>query len=114
LPPERRPAFGWLPLARRLRLRLTWAAFATQQPVLAVDAAEHPVINRAMWSAHGRPASMLFEAVQQADETVGVLVVGWTQRVSDLRSGRPALISLLAAEAATATHGHLAGDRRCR
>jgi diguanylate cyclase (GGDEF)-like protein len=80
----------------------TWAAFATQQPVLAVDAAEHPVINRAMWIAHGRPASMLFEPVRQGDETVGVLVVGWAQRVSDLRSGRPALISLLAAEAATA------------
>jgi diguanylate cyclase (GGDEF)-like protein len=80
----------------------TWAAFASQEPVLAVDATEHPVINRAMWSAHGRPASMLFEPVQRADETVGVLVVGWARRVSDLRSGRPALISLLAAEAATA------------
>jgi diguanylate cyclase (GGDEF)-like protein len=80
----------------------TWAAFATREPVLAVDAAEHPVINRTMWTAHGRPASMLFEPVQRADQTVGVLVVGWAQRVSDLRSGRPALIGLLAAEAATA------------
>jgi diguanylate cyclase (GGDEF)-like protein len=45
---------------------------------------------------------MLFEPVRRAEVTVGVLVVGWAQPVSDLRSGRPALISLLAAEAATA------------
>ncbi len=80
----------------------TRIAFAEQEPVLAVNAAEHPAINRALWSAHGRPASMLFEPVRRGDRTIGVLVVGWAQRVSSLRTGGPALISLLAAEAAIA------------
>ena len=80
----------------------TWVAFATRRPVLVADAASHPEINQALWIAHGRPASMLFEPVQRDDRTIGVLVVGWSGRVSDLRSGRPALIGLLAAEAATA------------
>jgi diguanylate cyclase (GGDEF)-like protein len=77
-------------------------AFVRRQPVFAADAANHPVLNRRVWEAQGRPASMLFEPVHQGDATVGVLVVGWPQRVSDARTGGPALIALLAAEAAAA------------
>ena len=80
----------------------TRIAFADQEPVLAVNAAEHPAINRALWIKHGRPATMLFEPVRRGDRAIGVLVVGWAQRVSSLRTGGPALIGLLAAEAAIA------------
>jgi diguanylate cyclase (GGDEF)-like protein len=45
---------------------------------------------------------MLFEPVRRGDQTIGVLVVGWARRVANLRTGGPALIGLLAAEAATA------------
>jgi hypothetical protein len=49
----------------------TWVAFDTRRPVLVADAASHPEINQALWIAHGRPASMLFEPVQRDDRTIG-------------------------------------------
>jgi diguanylate cyclase (GGDEF)-like protein len=80
----------------------TLVAFSEQRTVLVADASTHPAINPAMWAAHGRPSSMLFEPVRRGDETIGVLVVGWAHHVANLRTGGPALIGLLAAEAATA------------
>jgi diguanylate cyclase (GGDEF)-like protein len=83
-----------------------WApdlAFGTQRRVWAHDGA----VTAGMWQLPGQPASMLFEPVLHGERCAGVLVVGWAQRVSDI-SGGPALIGLLAAEAATAiAHGDL-------
>jgi diguanylate cyclase (GGDEF)-like protein len=79
----------------------TGMAFVGKRRVFARDAGSHPAINVRMWEAHGRPASMLFEPVLRGEEAVGILVVGWPQRVSDIDSAQPALIGLLAAEAAT-------------
>ena len=77
-------------------------AFRTGQAVFAPRASELKSINRRIWEAHDRPASMLFEPVVRGETTVGVLVVGWAQPVSELHSGGPALIALLAAEAGSA------------
>jgi diguanylate cyclase (GGDEF)-like protein len=53
---------------------------------------------------------MLFEPVMRGEDTVGVLVVGWTRPVADVRMGGPALIGLLATEAASAiAHTDLVG-----
>jgi diguanylate cyclase (GGDEF)-like protein len=80
----------------------TWVAYGAGHPVFARDASTNPGVNSEMWAAHGSPSSMLFEPVQRGDRTVGVLVVGWARRVADVRSSGPALIGLLAAEAASA------------
>jgi diguanylate cyclase (GGDEF)-like protein len=90
-------------------LSSTGIAFVSQRSTFVKHAGGHPSINPAMWDAHGRPASMLFEPVMRADETVGVLVVGWTRPVT-IRTGGPALIALLATEAASAiAHTDLVG-----
>jgi diguanylate cyclase (GGDEF)-like protein len=91
-------------------LSATGVAFVSHRSTFVRHAAGHPSINAAMWEAHGRPASMMFEPVMRADETVGVLVVGWSQAVTDVRTGGPALIGLLATEAASAiAHTDLVG-----
>ncbi len=85
-------------------------AFVSRRSSFVRHAGEHPTIDHAMWEAHGRPASMLFEPVMRGDDTVGVLVVGWTRPVADVRTGGPALIGLLATEAASAiAHTDLLG-----
>ena len=91
-------------------LSATGIAFVSRRSSFVKHAAEHPTIDHAMWEAHGRPASMLFEPVMRGDDTVGVLVVGWTRPVADVRTGGPALIGLLATEAASAiAHTDLVG-----
>jgi diguanylate cyclase (GGDEF)-like protein len=86
----------------------THRAFEAKRAVLVKNAANDLGLNRRLWEAHGRPGSMLFEPVLQGDAAVGVLIVGWAQRVPDARNGGPALVALLAAEAATAiTHADL-------
>ncbi|HEX5924350.1 MAG TPA: sensor domain-containing diguanylate cyclase [Baekduia sp.] len=88
----------------------TGTAFVSRRSTFVKDAGGHPTIDRAMWEAHGRPASMLFEPVIRGEDTVGVLVVGWTRPVADVRMGGPALIGLLATEAASAiAHTDLVG-----
>jgi len=45
---------------------------------------------------------MHFEPVLRGDRAVGVLAVGWRERVRDVTTGGPAMIALLAADAAAA------------
>jgi diguanylate cyclase (GGDEF)-like protein len=75
-------------------------AFASRQPLLITDAANSRVLNLRLWAEHGKPASMLFEPVLHGDLATGVLIVGWDEPVSDSRA--PAIVSLLASEAAIA------------
>jgi diguanylate cyclase (GGDEF)-like protein len=92
------------PMVMRIdaELSATGIAFVSQQSIFVKHADTHPSIDPAMWEAHGRPASMLFEPVMRAQDTVGVLVVGWARPVYDMQTGGPALIGLLATEAASA------------
>ena len=75
-------------------------AMTTGRPLFIEDAASSPILNRELWAEHGSPASMLFEPVVRGSSAVGVLLVGWAERVSDTR--RTSIVSLLATEAAIA------------
>ena len=100
------------PMVMRIdsELSATGIAFVGQESIFIKHAGEDAKINSSMWEAHGRPSSMLFEPVIRAEETVGVLVVGWARPVADVRTGGPALIGLLATEAASAiAHTDLVG-----
>jgi diguanylate cyclase (GGDEF)-like protein len=85
-----------------LEVSATAVAFKGRQPIFIPRADEHPAISRRMWEEHGRAVSMLFEPVLRADVCVGVMVVGWPRRMPSINAGGPALIALLAAEAASA------------
>ncbi|MEA2393700.1 MAG: hypothetical protein QOJ82_1591 [Solirubrobacteraceae bacterium] len=80
----------------------TAIAFRGRRPIFIQHAADHPAISRRMWEEHGRPASMLFEPVLRGELCMGVMVVGWPRRMASINAGGPALIALLAAEAASA------------
>ncbi|MFZ2112907.1 MAG: sensor domain-containing diguanylate cyclase [Solirubrobacteraceae bacterium] len=79
----------------------TGQAFVSRRSFLWSDDGEPCSFDRVMWETLGRPASMLFEPVFSGKEPVGVLVVGWPQKI---RAGgtRATLITLLAHEVATA------------
>jgi diguanylate cyclase (GGDEF)-like protein len=79
----------------------TGEAFASRRSLLWNDSCESFSFDRSMWETLGRPASMLFEPVFSGEEAVGVLVVGWPQKI---RAGgtRATLITLLAHEVAAA------------
>ncbi|HEV7937500.1 MAG TPA: sensor domain-containing diguanylate cyclase, partial [Solirubrobacteraceae bacterium] len=79
----------------------TGQAFVSRRSFLWSDDAKPCSFDHVMWETFGRPASMLFEPVFSGKEPVGVLVVGWPQKV---RAGgtRATLITLLAHEVATA------------
>jgi diguanylate cyclase (GGDEF)-like protein len=91
------PAFGSAPGEHRSAPTI---ALTTQQQLFIPDADGHHALNRRLWIEHGRPASMLFEPVLRGGEAIGVLIVGWAERVDDRR--RAAIISLLATDAAIA------------
>jgi diguanylate cyclase (GGDEF)-like protein len=79
----------------------TGQAFVSRRSFLWSDGGEPCSFDRVMWETFGRPASMLFEPVFSGKEPVGVLVVGWPQKI---RAGgtRATLITLLAHEVAAA------------
>ena len=76
-------------------------AFASRRSFLWNEGDDSGVLDRGLWEAAGRPASILFEPVFRGEEAVGVLVVGWPGTV---RPGgtRATLITLLAHEVAAA------------
>jgi diguanylate cyclase (GGDEF)-like protein len=76
-------------------------AFATRSSFLWSDRHGSEAIDRYVWDAFGRPASILFEPVFRGEEPVGVLVVGWPQVVK-AGGTRATMITLLAHEIATA------------
>jgi diguanylate cyclase (GGDEF)-like protein len=79
----------------------TGQAFLSRRSFLWSDDAEPCSFDRVMWETLGRPASMLFEPVFSGKEPVGVLVVGWPQKIR-VGGTRATLIALLAHEVATA------------
>jgi diguanylate cyclase (GGDEF)-like protein len=76
-------------------------AFVSRRSFLWRDGDDPGALNRDIWDAIGRPASILFEPVFREEDAVGVLVVGWSQTI---RAGgtRATLITLLAHEVAAA------------
>jgi diguanylate cyclase (GGDEF)-like protein len=90
------------PVAQSAERTAAELAFTELRPIFAADAGSHPAINRRLWELNERPASMHFEPVLRGDRAVGVLAVGWRERVRDVTTGGPAMIALLAADAAAA------------
>jgi diguanylate cyclase (GGDEF)-like protein len=76
-------------------------AFVSRRSFLWREDSESSGLDAIMWETVGRPASILFEPVFSGKEPVGVLVVGWHQKI---RAGgtRATLITLLAHEVAAA------------
>jgi diguanylate cyclase (GGDEF)-like protein len=76
-------------------------AFLSRRSFLWIEGRETASFDLSMWQSVGRPAAILFEPVFSGKEPVGVLVVGWPQKI---RAGgtRATLIALLAHEVATA------------
>jgi diguanylate cyclase (GGDEF)-like protein len=79
----------------------TGQAFVSRRSFLWNEDSTTASFDHTMWQTLGRPASMLFEPVFSGKEPVGVLVVGWPQKI---RAGgtRATLITLLAHEVAAA------------
>lgn len=79
----------------------TGESFLSRRSFLWSDSSEPSGFDRVMWETVGRPVSMLFEPVFSGEEGVGVLIVGWPQKI---RAGgtRATLITLLAHEVAVA------------
>lgn len=78
----------------------TMTAFTTRRRVFAPEAGSDARLDQRLWAEHGYPASMLFQPVLCDGVALGVLTIGWSDRVRDRR--RPEIISLLADEAAIA------------
>jgi diguanylate cyclase (GGDEF)-like protein len=73
-------------------------ALASRESLFVEDAESSPVVNKRLWEATGKPASLLFEPVLRGEQAVGVMVVGWHERLA--ASGRATSVQrLLAAEA---------------
>ena len=93
-----------------------YEAHVTGRPTLVdVDVASR-VGSVELWIAAGRPASVLYQPLERAGVALGVLVVGWPERVR-ADGPRSAVIALLAHEAAAViaradTLHHLAGEAR--
>ncbi len=79
----------------------TGQAFVSRRSFLWNEGSMPASFDHTMWQTLGRPASMLFEPVFSGKEPVGVLVVGWPQKVS-AGGTRASLITLLAHEVAAA------------
>jgi diguanylate cyclase (GGDEF)-like protein len=79
----------------------TGQAFVSRRSFLWNEGSAPASFDHNMWQTLDRPASMLFEPVFSGKEPVGVLVVGWPQKI---RAGgtRATLITLLAHEVAAA------------
>jgi diguanylate cyclase (GGDEF)-like protein len=74
-------------------------AFETGQPQLLTDNVESHVGNVEVWRADGAPSSALYQPLRAGEQTVGVLFVGWSDRVT-ADGPRVAVASLLAREIA--------------
>ncbi|MGA9876467.1 MAG: sensor domain-containing diguanylate cyclase [Solirubrobacteraceae bacterium] len=79
----------------------TGRAFTSRRAFLWCDGDDAEALNHDMWEAFDRPGSILFEPVFRGQETVGVLVVGWSQPIH-AGGTRATMIALLAHEVAAA------------
>ncbi len=76
-------------------------AFVFQRSILWTTDQPLDTLNRELWETVGRPASLLFEPVFGATGPVGVLVVGWAQKIG-ASGARATMVTLLAHEIAVA------------
>ncbi|HEY7933692.1 MAG TPA: diguanylate cyclase [Solirubrobacteraceae bacterium] len=76
-------------------------AFVSRRSFFWTEGQDLPSLNRELWRVLGCPVSMLFEPVFRGSEPVGVLVVGWHQKVR-ANGTSSTMITLLAHEIAAA------------
>ncbi|HET9094049.1 MAG TPA: sensor domain-containing diguanylate cyclase [Solirubrobacteraceae bacterium] len=74
-------------------------AFRTRQPQFLSENIESRVGNVALWRAEGAPRSALYQPLLHAGQPVGVLFVGWSDRVTPTET-RVAVSALVAHEIA--------------
>ncbi|MDE3131896.1 MAG: GGDEF domain-containing protein [Acidobacteriota bacterium] len=74
-------------------------AFHSRRPLLICEDVEARVGNVEMWRADGAPGSLLYQPLLKGEETVGVMIVGWRDKVAQDGAG-VAVASLLAHEIA--------------
>lgn len=74
-------------------------AFRTGRPQLCTDNIEAHVGNVEVWRADGAPSSGLYQPLRSGEQTIGVLFIGWAERVAP-DGPQVALASLLAREIA--------------
>ncbi len=70
-------------------------AFRSRQPILITEDTESHVGDVELWRASGAPASVLYQPLLKGDAAVGVLFVGWSERVE--RDGPRVIAALLLA-----------------
>jgi diguanylate cyclase (GGDEF)-like protein len=76
-----------------------YEAFHSREPQLICDDVEDHVGNVELWRADGAPSALLYQPLLKGDQAVGVLFVGWNERV--IPGGQRVLVaSLLAHEIA--------------
>ena len=93
-----------------------WATFQDGRAVFLDLADPRRVVSAELWRAAGCPASVLYQPMVHAGQTLGVLAVGWRQPVPE-DGPQHAVVALLAHEAAAViAHadavGVLAGEAR--
>jgi diguanylate cyclase (GGDEF)-like protein len=74
-------------------------AFLSGQPVMITSRQDSRVGNIELWTASGKPTSLLYEPLLRGEERLGVLVAGWPEPVEHSDS-RAQMTSLLAHEVA--------------
>lgn len=80
----------------------TTIAYRTGSPVFVPTAEDDPLVSRRLLALIKAPGSILFQPVMGRGEPVGVLVVGWRERVDHAEDRLRMMVGLLAAEAAIA------------
>jgi diguanylate cyclase (GGDEF)-like protein len=73
--------------------------FVSGEPSLICEDVESHVSSVELWTAAGRPSSVLYEPLLRGSDTVGVLIVGWHGPVR-VDGARATVVALLAHEAA--------------
>jgi diguanylate cyclase (GGDEF)-like protein len=76
-------------------------AFRSGRPTLITEDVEKQVGSIELWTASGRPASVLYQPLVRGDIVLGVLVVGWPDNVR-AEGPRATVTALVAHEAAAA------------
>ena len=96
---------GGLPLGTRVEMAKepsgASVAFTSKRPFFISDAASHAAVSQRLLEETG-VASLHFEPVVREDEAIGVLVLGWAERLLQLPHVTASGLRILAAEAAIA------------
>jgi diguanylate cyclase (GGDEF)-like protein len=73
--------------------------FRTGRSIMIAEGAAADFGSAGLWTAAGRPRTVLYEPLLRGDETIGVLVVGWPSEIR-AEGPRARVVELLAHEAA--------------